>query len=247
MDPIVDSGQQQEAPPGPLTYSDLASRLETAIWSPTATDDEVVRACREGLSLGLATVFVRPDDLDLAVAQLRGTSTSAGSIAGYPYGWSTTPVKLYEARDMLRRGAKEIAVAAPLGKLISRQFQAVETELLQMAKSCREEGARLRLVLDALALPEDLKVIAMKIAKRCEADFVMMSLAPSDGLWPEIALYRRVLKWFCGLAAPVPQDSLASALRLYGEDVQRMLSENPGKILADWRLVLEDRAKVSPS
>jgi deoxyribose-phosphate aldolase len=247
MDPNVDAGKQQETPPGPLTYEDLASRLETAVWSPTATDEQVVRACTTGLSLGLAAVFVRPDDLDLAVAQLRGTSTAAGSIAGYPYGWSTTPVKLYEARDMLRRGAREIAVAAPIGKLISRQFQAVETELLQMAKSCREEGARLRLVLDAVVLPEDLKVIAMKIAKRCEADFVMMALDPTEDLWGEIPLYRRVLKWFCGLAAPIPGDSLASALRLYGEDAQRMLCESPGPLLAEWKSVLDERAKTSPT
>lgn len=247
MDQNISEGQQPEAPLAPQTVEELASRLETAVWSPTATDDEVAALCREAASLGLATVFVRPGDLDLAVPQLRGTGVSAGSVCGYPYGWSATAVKLYEIRDMLRRGAKEIAAVAPVGRLVSRQFQAVETEVLQMARSCHEEGAKFRLVIDALALPEDLKIIGMKIAKRCEADFVQMAMEPSGALWAQVPLYRRVLKWFCGLAAPAPDDSLDSVLRLYAEDAQRILTARPAAILSEWKRRQEALSQESPT
>lgn len=247
MDPNAAAAQQPEAPLEPKTREELAARLETSLWSPTATDEQVAALCRNAAGLGIAAVFVRPDDLDLAITQLRGSSTAAGSIAGYPYGWSTTPVKLYEVRDMLRRGAKEIAAVAPMGKLISRQFQAVESELLQMSRSCREEGARLRLILDASALAEDLRIIGMKIAKRCEVDFVQPGLSSGESIWDHVAAYKRVLKWFCGLAVPAPSNSLDSVLRLYAGDIQRISCDEPQTVLSAWTTVLQARAAQSQS
>jgi deoxyribose-phosphate aldolase len=247
MDPNIAAGQQPEAPLEPRSREELAERLETVLWSPTATDEQVAALCRDSAALGIAAVFVRPDDLDLAISQLRGTSTGAGSVAGYPYGWSTTPVKLYEVRDMLRRGAREIAAVAPLGKLISRQFQAVESEVLQMSRSCHEEGARLRLVLDADSLAEDLKLIGMKIAKRCEVDFVQLAIEPGESVWEQAPFYKRVLKWFCGLAAPAPGGSLESVLRLYAADIQRISCSDPKAVLAAWDAVLEARLRQSQS
>ncbi len=247
MDQNIADAQPPEATLEPKTLAELAARLETLVCSPAASDEHVAGVCREAASHGIACVFVRPDDLDLAAPQLRGAGVAAGSICGYPYGWSTTGVKLYEIRDMLRRGATEIAAVAPLGRLISRQFQSVETEVLQMARSCHEQGAKFRLVLDALALPDDLKIIGIKIAKRCEADFVQMALEAAAGLWAQIPLYRRVLKWHCGLAVPAPDEALDSVLKLYALDVGRILAARPGAILAEWKARQDALAGESPA
>lgn len=235
MDPNETVELNQEQPPAPATYEDLAGRLESMLLDPLATDEQVASLCREGADLGLAAVFVRPGDVDLASTMLKGSGTAVGSICGYPHGWPTTAVKMFEVRDMLRRGAREVMAAAPLGRLVSRQFQAVESEVLQMARACHEEGACFRLILDSRLLQEDLKIIGMKIAKRCEADFVQMTLEPIESVWQDVALYKRILKWFCGLAAPVPSDSLDSVLRLYGLDAARIQCGQAGAVLAEWR------------
>ena len=62
-----------------------------------------------------------------------------------------------------------------IGKLLSRQFQYVETELLQMAKACHESGAILKVIFENAYLTDDLKIIACKICKRAEVDFVKTS------------------------------------------------------------------------
>ncbi len=49
-----------------------------------------------------------------------------------------------------------------IGKLISRQFQYVEMELMQAAKACHEEGAVLKVIFENAYLTEDLKIIAAK-------------------------------------------------------------------------------------
>ena len=91
----------------------------------------------------MRALIVRPSDVDNALRWLGPGSLIVGSTAGYPDGSTTTGAKLYEGRDLLRRGAREIEMVVNVGKLVSRQFQYVEMELLQMAKSCHESGAPL--------------------------------------------------------------------------------------------------------
>ena len=88
---------------------------------------------------------------------------------------------LYEIRDLLRRGATEIDAVVNIGKLVSRQFPYLETELVQMASVCHGEGAILKVILENAYLTEELKLIACKIAKRAEVDYVKTStgFAPS--------------------------------------------------------------------
>ncbi len=244
MDPNQAVEVNQEQPPAPSTYEELAGRMESMALDPLATDEQVARLCSEAAELGLAAVFVRPGDLDLAVSQLKGSATAAGSVCGYPHGWPTTAVKMFEVRDMLRRGAREVMAVAPVGRLVSRQFQAVESEVLQLARACHEEGARFRLVLDPALLAEDLKLIGMKIAKRCEADFVQVSLEASQAIWTEAPVYKRTLKWFCGLAAFAPSSTLDDVLRLYGMDAARIQCAQARGVLSEWKRRLAEKAAL---
>ena len=91
---------------------------------------------------------------------------AVGSVVSYPHGSSSTVGKLYETRDLLRRGVTEIDTVINLGKMISRQFQYVEMELQQMAEACHEGGAILKVAFENGYLTEDLKTIACKIVKR---------------------------------------------------------------------------------
>ncbi len=138
-------------------------------------DEEVIAGCREAARCGVASVVVRPADVELALGVLGSTGVRVASVAGFPYGWDTTPAKLYQARDLLRRGAREIEAAVNIGKLRARQFQYVEMELLQLADACHERDALLKVVVAAAHLGKDLQVIACKLAKRSRADFIVVS------------------------------------------------------------------------
>ena len=118
------------APPPP-TYEDLARMLELPLLSPYIPEDEVSDGCRLALDLGVASVVVRPCDVDVAVRILGDTAVRVGSVVGFPLGYSSTATKLYEGRDLLRRGARELSFVVNAPKMLSRQFQYVETEILR--------------------------------------------------------------------------------------------------------------------
>src|SRR5260221_11704101 len=96
-----------EARPPLNTYEGLARMIDHPLVRPELTDDQVVEGCGLARRYQVASVSVRPSDVDLAVRLLGGSGVAVGSLAGFPHGSSTTPVKLYEIRDVLRRGAKE--------------------------------------------------------------------------------------------------------------------------------------------
>lgn len=229
------------------TYEDLAGRTVLTLLRPELSDDDVLEGCRQAAARGAAAVLVRPSDVDAAARCLEGTRTAPASVVGFPHGGSTTGVKVYETRDLLRRGAKEIDLVVNIGKLVSRQFQYIETEILQISRACHESGARLAVTLENACLREDLKVIAMKICKRCEADFVKTSTgfaAPCE-LGPELELMSRMLRDVCLIEACGGIQTLDGALAAYRQGAERIGTEHAAEILDAWKARLEAQAQAA--
>ncbi len=229
--------------PSPLpveTYQSLARLIDYHRLAPELTDDDIAGACRAACDYGVRALIVRPPDVENALRWLGAGEVVVGSTAGYPDGSTTTAAKLYEGRDLLRRGAREIEIVVNTGKLISRQFQYVEMELLQMAKSCHESGAQLAVVLRNDRLSPDLQIIATKIAKRVEADY--LSVTPSASDFERI---KPLLKDAIGLKAESEASNLEQVLALRDWGCTRIGCREPGAVLDAWRARLEQARQAS--
>ncbi len=228
---------QNEARPALTTYEDLAGRWDHAMVRPELTDEDIAAGCEMAEAYGIACLSVRPTDVELAARLLGGTRVAVGSIVSFPHGDATTATKIYETRDLLRRGAKEIDMVINIGKLRSRQFQYIESELLQVGKACHESGALLKVILENAYLTEDLKVIALKICKRCEADFVKTSTGYAGSGWTatDLTLMKRVLKDECRIKAAGGIETLEAALEAYSLGADRIGATKTAPILDEWR------------
>jgi deoxyribose-phosphate aldolase len=185
--------------------------------SPHLTENDVRDGCDLAARYHVATVTVRPADVDIAVRTLRGTGVAVASVAGFPHGSSNTATKLYEVRDLIRRGCREIDISMNTGKLRSRQFIHIETELLQAAKACHEEGAKLKVIIETAFLDLELKLIACKLVKRTESDFAVTSsgFAPAGAKVEDVRLMAEKCRYRAGVKAAQGIDSLDFALALY--------------------------------
>ncbi|MBY0375075.1 MAG: deoxyribose-phosphate aldolase [Bryobacteraceae bacterium] len=160
-------------PPEPSTYQDLAALIDHHLLRPDLTDTQLHDGLQLARAFPIAAVVVRPCDLDFATRHLENSLTKVSAAVGFPHGTGTTASKLYELRDALRRGAQEIEFVLNLGKLFSREFSYVESELLQAAQACHEEGALCKVVLEASLLDDEMKIVAAKLTKRSSADFAV--------------------------------------------------------------------------
>jgi deoxyribose-phosphate aldolase len=211
--------KSEQVPP----IKELARMIDLSLIGAQLTEDDIHAGCTLACELGLGWVTIRPCDVSLAAKWVTGVSI--GSVVSYPDGSDTTTVKIYATRDLLQRGAGHIETAINVGKMRSRQFQYVEVELLQMAQECHRAGAALVIHLPLEALELDHRVIACRIARRVEADYIR-PVPAADSLPFFASKLGDVVKLDAGFVAG-PED-LATA-RSAG--AQRVASADPRKLL----------------
>jgi len=222
------------------TYEDLAGLMEHSLLRPELTETEVAQGCDLAKEYGIAAVLVRPSDVDLAINWMKGSAVALGTIVDWPHGSSSTSVKTYAVRDMLRRGAKEIDTVMNTGKLASRQFQYLEMELVQMADACHQAAAVLKVTLQSEFLDRELKILACRIAKRAGIDYLASS--PLE----DFALLAEYLRGRARFKAAGPVESLDDALRFSDAGCTRIASEHTAAILDAWKTRLAEESATTP-
>ena len=227
--------------PAPLTtYESLAHLIDHSMVKPELTDDQVVEGLEMAKRYGIACVSVRPCDIDLAVRTLQGSPVKVGSVSGFPHGSASTGTKLYETRDLLRRGAREIDMVIAISKMLSREFQHVQMELLQMSELCHKEGALLKVILENAYLTDELKIIACRCCERAEVDFVKTStgFAPGGYTIEDIKLMRKYLPEEIGVKAAGGLRTVDQVLEVYELGCTRIGTTSTAALLEDWKIRL---------
>ena len=212
--------------------------IDHAALAPALSEEQVSQACETAKRYQVGRFTVRPSDVDAVAGWMRGSNTVVGTVVGYPTGFETTAVKLYAVRDALQRGAKAIETVLNHGKLASRQFRFLESELIQMAQECRRANAELIVGLQP-GLPEDLRVIACKIARRADVHWVRA--ASLD----DVAFLTQRLGDNVQLDAGVSVGTLDEALRVHEMGCSGFQTGDPAPILEAWTAELKSRAEAA--
>jgi len=222
----------------PLAASeDVARLLSHSLLRPELTTARVLEGIQLARRYAVAAVSVRPCDVELALRHLEGSTVIPASVVGFPHGSQTTSAKLFEARDLLRRGAREIGVVIATSRLLSREFQHAQTELAQIAEACHKERATVTVILENAWLTEELKIIALRCAERAEADAVSTStgFAPTGYTAADVALMRKYLPEETGVEAAGGVATLADVLEAYQAGCTRISTTQIAVILEEWK------------
>jgi deoxyribose-phosphate aldolase len=174
---------------------------------------------------------------------LEGSPVKPGTVSGFPHGSTTTAAKLYETRDLLRRGAREIDMVINIARVLSREFQYVQTELSQMAELCHKEGALLKVIIENAYLTRELKIVVCRCCERAEVDFVKTStgFAPSGYALEDVILMRANLPEEIGIKAAGGVRTLEKVCEAYGAGCTRIGATATAAILDAWRAELTAR------
>lgn len=218
-----------------MEYRDLAGLVDYHLSSPLMTEEHVYEGCIRGQSYELRSVVVRPCDLDLAKEWVKVPVRLSSRTSAAP-GDATTAVKQFEVRDMLRRGAVDVEAKVCLPKLMSRQFQYVEIELMQLLKTCEEGSATLTASVDASVLDEERLLILCKMAKRSGVTM----LSASEYRAEQVEKILAKCAPYVALKLMVDGKSLDEVIALKDMGVARFGVRHPGPLLDAWKLRLEE-------
>lgn len=206
-----------------LTVEQLAKTIDHSLLRPELTEQDVIEGCRLAKQYHVASVFVRPCDVPLAVSEMKGSDVKVGTVVGFPHGNTATATKVFEARQAVADGAQELDMVMNIGALRSGRYDYVENDIRAVVEAAGE-GIIVKVILENCYLTDEEKVNACQLAEAAGADFVKTStgFGPGGATAEDVALMRRVVGPAMGVKA-------AGGIRTY-EAAQKMVAAGATRI-----------------
>ena len=194
----------------------LAAVIDHTLLKPEATQEQVIRLCREAAEHRFACAMVNPIWAALAYSELAGTGIPVGVVVGFPLGASLGATKRDEAAALVKLGAHDIDMVINIGLLKSGENQALQQEIEGVVEVVHDAGAIVKVILETCLLNVEEKLRASELAMAAQVDFIKTSTGFSTGgATPEdVALMRGVVGGRCGVKASGGIRTLADAKRM---------------------------------
>jgi deoxyribose-phosphate aldolase len=161
-----------------MDQQEILKRVDHTLLVPTATWEQVQAVCDQGLRGQTANVCIPPRYVKRA-ADYVGSQIKICTVVGFPNGYSTPEVKVFETEDAIRNGADEIDMVINLGLAKSGDWEGVLSEIKAVKASCK--GRILKVIVEACQLTEEEKVSACRVVSMSGADFIKTSTGFSTG------------------------------------------------------------------
>ena len=157
---------------------EILSRVDHTLLTPTATWDQVRTTCDEGLEFGTASVCIPPRYVKRAAEHV-GNRLKICTVIGFPNGYNTPEVKVFETEDAIRNGADEIDMVINLGLAKAGDWEGVLEEIKAVKASCK--GRILKVIVEACQLTQEEKIAMCRVVSMSGADYIKTSTGFSTG------------------------------------------------------------------
>ena len=155
-----------------MDRKEILSRVDHTILAPTATWGQVEAVCDEGREFGTASVCIPPRYVKRANDHVSG-SLKICTVVGFPNGYSTPEVKVFETEDAIRDGADEIDMVINQGLAKEGDWEGVLAEIRAVKASCN--GRILKIIIEACSFTQEEKVALCRVVSMSGADFIKTS------------------------------------------------------------------------
>jgi deoxyribose-phosphate aldolase len=217
------------------TWQDLAKIIDHTNLRPEATANQIVRLCEEAREFGLGAVMVNSCHVALATSNLQGSDVKIGAVVGFPLGAALTSVKVFEAAEAMKLGAREIDMVMNIGALKAGDRELVLSDIRAVAEVVHEQKSLLKVILETGLLTDDEKLVACEISEKAGADFVKTSTGFLGGVATveDVALMRRAVT--VGVKASGGIRTASDARKMIEAGANRLGTSSGVNIIREWR------------
>ena len=161
-----------------MEITDILSKVDHTNLKQIATWDDIKKLCEEGVKYNVASVCIPPSFVKKA-KDTYGDRLKVCTVIGFPNGYNTTAVKVFETKDAVNNGADEIDMVINIGLVKAKEFDKVEDEIKQIKEACG--GKLLKVIIETCLLTDEEKVKMCKIVTDAQADYIKTSTGFSTG------------------------------------------------------------------
>ena len=154
---------------------ELNKYIDHTLLKPTASEKDIIKICNEAKEYHFASVCVNPCNVSLVRKELKGSDVKVCSVISFPFGASSTEVKVEEAKKAIEAGAEEIDMVINVGKLLEGDLEYTQNEVSAITKACHEKNVLLKVIVETCYLEEKNIADICAIIEKAGADFIKTS------------------------------------------------------------------------
>lgn len=161
-----------------MTPEELCALVDHTQLKQTATWEDIRQLCDEAMAYHTASVCIPPCYVKKACDYVQGRVPIC-TVVGFPNGNMTTAAKVFETKEAIGNGAKEIDMVINIGWLKDGKTDAVLEEIRAVKQAAGP--LVLKVIIEACLLTDEEKVTMCSLVTEAGADYIKTSTGFSTG------------------------------------------------------------------
>ena len=149
-----------------LKHVDHTLLLQGSTWA------EIRQVCDDAMKYHTASVCI-PASYVKQAKEYVGDRMKICTVIGFPNGYSTTAVKVFEAKDAIANGASEIDMVINIGWLKDKRYEDLLNEIRALNAACG--NLILKVIIETCLLTDAEKIRMCEIVTESGADYIKTS------------------------------------------------------------------------
>ena len=175
-----------------MNKQEILNKVDHTILAQTTKWEDIKKICDDGMKYNTASVCIPPSYVEQAKKYV-GDKLKICTVIGFPNGYNTTNVKVYETLEAIEKGADEIDMVINIGWLKGKKYEEIENEIKAIKNVCGDKI--LKVIIETCLLTDEEKVKMCEIVDKSGADYIKTSTGfSSDGAtFEDIKLFKESL------------------------------------------------------
>ena len=154
-----------------MDNAEILKHIDHTLLKAVSDERGILDICKEAVEHKTASVCIPPSYVKLAKEKF--PSLNVCTVIGFPLGYSTTAVKVFETEDAVKNGADEIDMVINIGDVKNGSFDKVTEEISAVRKAA--EGKILKVIIETCYLTEEEKIRLCKCVTDGGANYIKTS------------------------------------------------------------------------
>lgn len=208
----------------------ILSMVDHTLLKQQSTWDEIKKICDSAIKYGTASVCIPPSFVKRAKEYVNGRMNIC-TVIGFPNGYNTTEVKVFETKDAISNGADEIDMVINIGMLKEGEYDKILDEINRIKDACG--GKILKVIIETCLLDNEQKIKMCEIISKSKADFIKTStgFSTAGATHEDIKLFKQYMADGKGIKAAGGISSFEDAELFIEEGATRLGTSRLVKIL----------------
>lgn len=161
-----------------MDREEILNKVDHTLLAQTATWEKIREILDDAMKYHTASACIPAAYVKQAAEYVQGRLPIC-TVIGFPNGYHTTTVKVFETKDAVANGASEIDMVINIGFLKDKRYEEIEEEIRQVHAAC--EGRILKVIIETCLLTEEEKIKMCEIVTKAGAEFIKTSTGFSTG------------------------------------------------------------------